>query len=96
MDKDRERCNAPSHRSVIYIRRNAEREKGDAKCLMHVAETFAETESGKIQRLGPAEDGRLAVHSLSAHNSRDRQAVTATAATILRPARLAHIQSVEA
>ena len=61
----------------------AEREKGDGKCLMHMAETFGETKGGKSQRLALAEDGRLAVHSLSARNSRDRQAATATAAAIL-------------
>ena len=56
---------------------------------MHVAETFGETKGGKGQRLA-AEGGRLAVHSLSARNSRDRQAATATAAAILRPAHLTH------
>ena len=72
----------------------AEREGKDGKCLVHVAETFGETKGGKSQRLA-AEGGRLAVHSLSARNSRDRQAATATAAAILRPAHLTHIQSVE-
>ena len=56
---------------------------------MHVVETFGETKGEKGQRLA-AEGGRLAVHSLSARNSRDRQAATATAAAILRPAHLAH------
>ena len=60
---------------------------------MHVAETFGETKGGKSQRLA-AESGRLAVHSLSARNSRDRQAATATAAAILRPTHLTHSQSV--
>ena len=74
----------------------AEREKGDEKCLMHVAETFGETKGGKSQRLASAaEGGRLAVHSLPARNSRDRQAAKATAAAILRPAHLTHIKSVE-
>ena len=72
----------------------AEREEEDGKCLVHVAETFGETKSGKSQRLA-AEGGRLAVHSLSARNSRDRQAATATAAAILRPAHLTHIKLVE-
>ena len=61
---------------------------------MHVAETFGETKGEKGQRLA-AEGGRLAVHSLSARNSRDRQAATATAAAILRPAHLAHTEIVE-
>ena len=61
---------------------------------MHVAETFGETKGGKSQRLA-AEGGRLAVHSLSARNSRDRQAATATAAAILRPAHLTHTKIVE-
>jgi hypothetical protein len=52
------------------------------------------TKGGKSQRLA-AECGRLAVHSLSARNSRDRQAATATAAAILRPAHLTHAESVE-
>jgi hypothetical protein len=67
----------------------AEREKRVGKCLMHVAETFGKTEGGKDQQA--AEGGRLAVHSLSARNSRDRQAATATAAAILRPAHLASL-----
>ena len=50
---------------------------------MHVAETFGQTKGGKSQRLALAEGGRLAVHSLSARNSRDRQAAIATAAAIL-------------
>ena len=54
---------------------------------MQVAETFGETKGGKGQRLA-AEGGRLAVHSLSARSSRDRQAATATAAAILKPAHL--------
>ena len=62
---------------------------------MHVAETFGETKGGESQRLALAEDGRLAVHSLSARNSRDRQAATATAAAILRPTHLTHIKAVE-
>ena len=61
--------------------------------MVHVAETFGETKGGKSQRLVLAEDGRLAVHSLSARSSRDRQAATATAAAILRPAHLAHMYS---
>ena len=48
---------------------------------MHVAETFAETKGGKSQQ-PVAEGGRLAVHSLSARSSRDRQAATATAAIL--------------
>ena len=69
----------------------AGREKGDGKCLMHVAETFGETKGGKSQRLALAEGGRLAVHSLSARNSRDKQTATATAtaAAILRHRTLA-------
>ena len=65
-------------------------------CLVHVAETVGETKGGKSQRLALAEGGRLAVHSLSARNSRDRQTATATAAAaaILRPTHLTHIQSV--
>ena len=55
---------------------------------------FGKMKGGKSQRLA-AEGGRLAVHSLSARSSRDRQAAAATAAAILRPAHLTHIKIVE-
>ena len=72
----------------------AERGRKRWEVLMHAVGTFGETKGGKSQRLA-AEDGRLAVHSLSARNSRDRQAAAATAAAILRPAHLAHARSGE-
>ena len=78
---------------MCTAKREREREwKRDGRCLVHVAETFWRDE----RRKRPAADaGRLAVHSLSARNSRDRQAATATAAAILRPTHLTHTKIVE-